>query len=1144
MKKILLLLVLLPMMVISQTQTENYIKTTTYKIATATSIAAPTINQASQNIVYFDGLGRPIQQIASKQSESGKNIVTPIEYDGFGRQSKDYLPYATQSTSGLDYETNALIDVMNYPSYIGQDPFSQKLLEASPVSRVMKQAAPGIDWALGVGHEIKLDYQTNTSATEVKLFGVTTTWNATTGLYDIVLINNTGTIFYDVNQLYKTITYDENTAATPAESAGSTVEFKNKEGQIVLKRAYEAGVKHDTYYVYDIYGNLTYVIPPKADVAITTTVLNDLCYQYKYDYRNRLVEKKLPGKQWEFIVYDKLDRPVATGPAFSPFGDSSTGWLITKYDAFSRVVYTGWLSSATVSTTDRKTLQDAQNLAPVLYETKQTSGTIDGIPAYYSNAIAPTTFKLLTVNYYDEYTFPNVSTIPTPVEGQSVLVNVKSMPTGSWVRALTSSSAILGETITTLYDSKARPIRTYSQNYLGGYTYTDNKLDPFSGQLQYTITKHKRTNTNTELTIKEEFAYSPQDRLLTHTHTINYGTPQLLAANTYNELGQLISKKVGNTTTTPLQKVDYTYNIRGWLTGINDIATLNPIVGENDLFTFKINYNAIEGTVAGVKSLYNGNISETYWRTASDNTLRKYGYEYDNLNRLKNATYQKPDNVNSVTNSYNENLTYDKNGNIISLLRNGDLDPVSGTIGIDNLSYGYQASTNKLVTVLDSSNNVSGFNDRNLIGDDYTYDLNGNLITDKNKNITNIVYNHLNLPVKITFGTGTPINYLYNALGQKLQKIIVVSGKNGASTKTSTDYLGGFQYTTIDQSDPLIHYLPIKKMIFPQAEGYVRNDNLNYNIFNYVFNCTDHLGNVRLSYQDINKDGMITNNERLEESNYYPFGLKHKGYNNNNIQLGYKYKYNGKELQDELGLGMYDMEARNYMPDLGRWGNIDELAEEFEDLSPYNFSNNNPISFSDPSGMAPENSQGLTSTVVNNEGEIIDHKDDGDDNIYLNSRKGKVIGKEQEEKKYELGGYLEKDDLFANAKLPSGFKLMFKVEPTEFEISPLIGGIKGGLNYIVYIARGGKAVKYVGITSQFAIRQATHLRKKGIFIEKALEGLSKADAKAVEQVLIELYKLPKNGGNLLNKINSIAKKNPAYGEALKRGAEILKDFKL
>ncbi|MGV0923432.1 RHS repeat domain-containing protein [Empedobacter tilapiae] len=90
----------------------------------------------------------------------------------------------------------------------------------------------------------------------------------------------------------------------------------------------------------------------------------------------------------------------------------------------------------------------------------------------------------------------------------------------------------------------------------------------------------------------------------------------------------------------------------------------------------------------------------------------------------------------------------------------------------------------------------------------------------------------------------------------------------------------------------------------------------------------------------------------LEENNYYPFGLKHSGYNNTNLaNANYKYKYNGKELQDELGLNLYDYGARNYDPAIGRWFNIDPLAEIYRDDSPYNYALNNPIYFIDPDGM-------------------------------------------------------------------------------------------------------------------------------------------------------------------------------------------------
>ncbi|RUT67697.1 type IV secretion protein Rhs, partial [Flavobacterium cupreum] len=710
-----LLLVLFPAMVIGQTMTQNDIKTVTYKTPSSTTIADPTPAQASQNITYFDGLGRPVQQNAVQQSATGKDIVTPIEYDDFGRQVKEYLPFASsQTNSGYIDPATLLPDLKaQYQSHYGAvnaNPYSEKQLEASPLNRVLKQAAPGDDWSLESGHAIKIDYQTNV-ADEVRLFTVAVIWKAASGLHEISL-ENAGT--YAAGELYKTITYDENTSANPTETSGSTVEFKNKEGKVVLKRTYEAGIRHDTYYIHDIYGNLTYVIPPKAtdligdskalqaDVTSTTIVasgtslaltasnsirllpgfnaragstfsavidngtqaiLDNLCYQYKYDYRNRMVEKKLPGKQWEFMVYDKLDRVVATGPANAPFSDlTSAGWLITKYDVFGRPLYTGWNNVSSTSAT-RKTLQDAQNSATVLSESKQTSGTIDGVAVYYSNAIAPTAFKVLTVNYYDDYAFPGARKMPATIENQTVLTNVKTLPTGTWTRVPTTTAEMLGEVSTTFYDQKARPIRAYQLNHLGGYTLTDSKID-FIGKTLYTLTRHKRTSDNTEVLIREDFTYSPQDRLLTHTHQVNGGKVQLMADNSYDALGPLISKKTGNNSAVPLQKIDYSYNIRGWLTEINKTANLQQGTDPLDLFTFKIGYNTPTANIAGVTTLYNGNISETIWRTGSDNMERRYGYQYDKLNRLKNAIYGKNG---LTTNAYNESLTYDKNGNILSL---------------------------------------------------------------------------------------------------------------------------------------------------------------------------------------------------------------------------------------------------------------------------------------------------------------------------------------------------------------------------------------------------------------------------------------------------------------------------------------------
>jgi len=88
----------------------------------------------------------------------------------------------------------------------------------------------------------------------------------------------------------------------------------------------------------------------------------------------------------------------------------------------------------------------------------------------------------------------------------------------------------------------------------------------------------------------------------------------------------------------------------------------------------------------------------------------------------------------------------------------------------------------------------------------------------------------------------------------------------------------------------------------------------------------------------------------MEESNYYPFGLKHKGYNNSISGRDHKYDYNGKESNEELGLNWHDYGARNYDAALGRFMNMDRYAEKFESFSPYQYAANTPTLFIDKNG--------------------------------------------------------------------------------------------------------------------------------------------------------------------------------------------------
>ncbi len=907
--------------------------------ATVNELETAPQEQKIYNITYYDGLGRPMQQTGINASPNSKDIITHIGYDGYGRQARHYLPYRDNlgvTGSYREVDVNQHINTYYKNKYADDFPgitdmnqinaYSESIFEPSPLNRVREQGAPGKAWKADpnsdTDHTIKFDWGTNV-ANEVVYFKVHFADPANTEAPSLEKVE-----FYNPGDLQVSITKDENWQPGQTHPNDHTTrEYKDKLGRVVLKRTYNEGEEHDTYYVYDGYGNLTYVLPPKVTTTdgVSDTELSELCYQYRYDYRNRLIEKKIPGKGWEYIVYNKLDQPIMTQDANlrkEQTGRPGDEWLFTKYDTFGRVAYTG----LAISSASRRVLQSRANLASSQpYETMVTTPTsIDQEPVYYTNNAYPVTsvYKLYTVNYYDDYRFlaseDAIFDTPTIVYNEPISNNTKSLPTGSKVRVLGTSYW----TITaTYYDKKARPIYTVSSNkeFLETTDIVATKLD-FTGKVLETTTTH----TKSLATIKtvDKFTYDHMGRLLTQAQKINNQAEEMIADNTYDELGQLQSKTVGG----GLQDVNYTYNIRGWLRGINDVNLLG-----NDLFAFALDYNT------GINPLYNGNISATSWQTANDHITRRYEYTYDALNRITTAE--------SGTGRYNlSNVTYDKMGNILTLQRTGTIvetiDPTRlEHFGImDNLGYTYDQG-NKLLQVTDAGSKDHGFKDGVNTNDDFEYDANGNMIKDQNKGITSITYNHLNLPETVSIsnseGSGT-ISYIYDATGVKVKKIAPSGG-----SLIETEYTGGYVY-----KNGSLEY-------FSTSEGYVTPNGSSYR---YVYQFKDHLDNVRLSYAK-NDAGDL---KIIEENNYYPFGLKQKGYNSIVSSLGNStaqlLKFGGKELQDELGLAWYDITARNYDPTLGRWFVIDALADEPEQIfrSTYQYGWNNPVYYNDPDGNCPK----------------------------------------------------------------------------------------------------------------------------------------------------------------------------------------------
>ncbi|WP_146942136.1 DUF6443 domain-containing protein, partial [Chryseobacterium hagamense] len=795
------------------TSSENYIYSKTCLNGGCSNV--------SENVQYFDSWGKPVQTIDIKATPLGRDMVSYIEYDSFGRQTRSYLPVPQQATQNGAIYTSPLA---NAPAVYGAEKiYSEKILENSPLDRIQQQIQVGTQWA---DKPVNFTYDANADG-EVTRYTVSTTWadGSTQSL-----LSSSGN--YAASTLAKNMVTNEDNKVS--------IEFKNKKGQTVLLRKKDNGQNVDTYYIYNEYGQLAYVIPPLAAYSgqVDQTTLDNFCYQYRYDGWNRLVEKKIPGKGWEYMVYDRADRLILSQDANM---GAAKQWLFTRYDRLGRVAYTGiYTSSRNYGSAGRNAEQNDANNSTALNESRSTTGfDANGVTAYYTQSAYPASFtKILSVNYYD--TYPQGSVIrPGQIMGENTIgdnpsdaVNTQALPTVSLVKNLEDD----GWTKSYIwYDTRKRAIGTHAVNYLGGYTRTESSLD-FAGVVQQAKLYHKRLAGDNEKIITQTFEYDGQGRLKKQWHQVNSQPQELLSDNTYNELSQVSSNKVGNN----LQSVDYSYNVRGALTGINDPSNMGT-----DLFAYSLSYFDPASTAAGK---YSNNISEVTWKTTQDNILRKYAYRYDSLNRLITGIYSEPNASVPQNDFYNETVAYDRGGNMTSLQRTGNSFASTAAL-IDNLTYSYTG--NRLATVTDTSGNYTGYPD--VSGNPISYDDNGNMTSQTDKGILQIGYNILDLPDYVKFnrsyvprfiGMGVDYNvntrYLYRADGTKLKKIYTYgTGRGNLESSTVTDYLDGFQYVENNNgslSSPVLKFVPT-------SEGYY-----DFEKNSYIYSYTDHLGNIRLSY--------------------------------------------------------------------------------------------------------------------------------------------------------------------------------------------------------------------------------------------------------------------------------------------------------
>jgi len=647
-----------------------------------------------------------------------------------------------------------------------------------------------------------------------------------------------------------------------------------------------------------------------------------------YDQRDRMVFSQDANmrkvNQWMATLYDVLNRPTTTGMITYTGNTSQLQQYVianTGSGATSSVPVSGGRlvspqQELTLNSTGSDGDQQALNLVTLDagFETPDivdftaeivTAGTTqtftDTLQVVDNPLPSGANFIALTMSFYDDYkntadkqyttahstkvdAGTNTHTEVLPGSLDQLAVQTIGLVTATKVRVLEDPSDLTkGNWLTTVpfYDDRARVIQTQSDNYKGGRDTLTN-LYNFTGQVLSSYTAHSDPAASTagNTHIKTNMAYDHANRLLQAFKTINDAdsTKRLLAQNDYDQLGQLKKKQLGQLPDQSfLETQDYSYNIRGWLKGINKDYSNNDNShgGNSRWFGMELNYDWGFGS-----NQLNGNIAGTKWRSKGNGQQRAYGFGYDAVNRLLYSDFNQYTGGNwdrtagldfstVMGNGTDGNTAYDENGNIKAMLQSGW--KLGGSNPIDSLTYSYTTNSNKLKNVIDGRNDptttmgdfrtssLSPYNTgKTNTAIDYNYDANGNMTRDLNKDIGSlttdgIIYNHLNLPyqVKVRSATGTKgtITYIYDATGNKLKKTTLDSA---GSIQTVTTYLGAFQY----QGRQALSGTPADTLqFFGQEEGRVRvlqdtTGGHNNIAFKYDYFIKDHLGNTRMVLTD------------------------------------------------------------------------------------------------------------------------------------------------------------------------------------------------------------------------------------------------------------------------------------------------------
>lgn len=719
----------------------------------------------------YDGIGRLSQDILVGGSGDGRDVVTMHEYDLMDREVRTWLPVPLSVAEGTT-PTKSQIQSAGSTFYGSSETvrYSGNVYENSVTDRLLRKYGPGKAWT-DADKAVRMTILSNVTIASQPTYyrGFSISWLGSTLMLSRNANPTTGGTF-----LIERI---------EDEDGRVRLDFRNIHGETVLSRAIgDGGVWHDTHFIYDSFGRIAAVLPPKltADLEASgksswmESEISDLAFLYRYDSRGNNIAKLLPGGGWTYFIYDKGNRLVLIQDAVQR---SQHQWTFRLEDLFGRECVTG------TTTLEKDVYADPLGDVNVYVTIPTSPNYANVLKGYVLRGLSlGSDVDLLNVSYYDGYGFLGSGPFPAATDaaaaydssaeieyGSRYSLSERGLATGSLVKVLDSSETELYLWNLVYYDDKGRPVQTREATHMGGV-----RKEYFAYDFTGNVTRRKTVqvaSSGAALTVVQSYTYDAMGRPLTTTHKIGNGVQRTISSKSYDELGRL---SADNRNGLVSLKETRSYNLRSWLTNI-----------DGQMFTEALKYE--NSTIPQ----WGGNISVMQWGESA--VQNAYSFIYDTHSRLQTANYSNS----SSAGLYSEIYNYDLNGNMLRHVR-----------GSQPLVMSY--SGNRLM----SAGNAA-----------FEYDSKGRQVMSTYGSGLSTLYNILDLPQRQTTGEGTVVDYKYAFDGRKLQEKVTA----GASV-TQRDYSGEFLYEGG----------VLKKILFDG--GYVMND-VSGPV--YMFFLRDHLGSVR-----------------------------------------------------------------------------------------------------------------------------------------------------------------------------------------------------------------------------------------------------------------------------------------------------------